>query len=173
MPGFFNKRIKTFALSLFLALGTVTLSAEAKPFHHKEAGIQFEVPDTWSVKTEKAALMVMPKDESFFILFKVSDAESKDDFEAEIQEYLGQLGKTMHIENAETGDFKETEINGLPVVYVEGTGTLEDNEVNFEVSVIMATKPVIVFSLADTKEMEAHKDEMAEFIQSIEPLGSE
>lgn len=173
MSRFLGKQIRSLALSLFIALGTISLAAEAKPFHHKEAGIQFEVPDNWSVKSEKSALMVMPKDESFFILFKVSEAESKEDFEAEIQEYLGQIGKNMHIEAAETGDFQETEINGLPVVYVQGTGTLEGNAVTFEVSVIMSAKPVIVFSLAETKALATHKEDMDEFIQSIEPLGTD
>ena len=172
--------MKKLLISLCLILTTSTFASvgSAKPiakfsapvtqevFHHKEAGIQFELPKGWTAKPDGEVITVATADDSLQMVFWVPD---EDTFDAAVKDLDKELDKT--IKNVKTTDKGTQDThNGMPHFSAGGTGEVEGVTIEWSVDVLAAKKVVIILTFAAPGIAEAHAAETAQFIASIQKI---
>lgn len=141
--------------------------ASAEILKHEESRLQIFVPDDWVKDTEDEDLLtVHPKDESVGMFFLVVDAS---DFEAAMDEVGKELDKIVK-DFKEDGEAKEDTLNGLKVIYQDGTGKIEGKPADVGLMVILAEKTkkvVIVFAAGEKGKYKKHEPTLTKIFKSI------
>jgi len=175
--------LKKLTISLCLALAVISMllvAASAKPiarstspltqenrfFTHKEAGIQFELPEGWKAKPDGEVITVSTSDDSLQMVFWVPDENT---FDAAVKDLDKELSKT--IKNIKTTDKGTSDKhNGMPHYSEGGTGEVDGATIEWNVDVLAAKRVVIILTFAAPGIAEKHAGEAAQFIASIKKI---
>jgi predicted Zn-dependent protease len=145
---------------------TVPSSQEGKTFTHKEAGVQFELPNGWKAKPDGEVITVSTADDALQMVFWVPDENT---FDAAVKDLDKELSKT--IKNIKTTDKGTSDThNGMPHFSEGGTGEVEGTTIEWSVDVLAAKKVVIILTFAAPGIVEKHAEEAAKFIASIKKI---
>jgi len=181
--------VKNFALALCLALaaqpamarGAVKLSSagagscgrttnvahqQGEVFTHKEAGVQFALPQGWKAKPDGETITVSTADDSLQIVFWVPD---EDTFDAAVKDLDKELGKTIKDIKTTGKPTKDTH-NGMAHYEENGTGEVEGVTIAWSVDVLGAKKPLIILTFAAPNLFEKHADEYLKLVGSIKKI---
>ena len=135
-------------------------------FTHKEAGVQFELPQGWKSKADGNEVTVSTADDSVQMVFWVPD---EDNFDAAVKDLDKTLEKT--IKNVKTtSKGKQDTHNGMPHYSEGGTGEVEGVTIEWSVDVLRAKKTIIILTFSAPGVAEKHADECAKFISSIKKI---
>lgn len=135
-----------FGLILLVMLLAITAFLMATSVTHNETGLMFEIPDDWSFDQEGDQFVATSSDESVFIYFFVGRFEDASLLMDNIADELDGIIDSPEI----TGEPYEEEINGLAQVYIEGSGYIEDEVIDFDLTLVIGgSKPMLVVALGD------------------------
>jgi F0F1-type ATP synthase assembly protein I len=140
MEQFMKKIFKTASwvvLPFFLVL-----TLESKVFKDEPSRVQVDTPAGWEIGGDDTNLEVYSPDKLVSVLFHSSSNES---LEGAIHELEEELKKQMT--DIQEGKPKKGKHNGMDMVTLAGTGVLEGTKVEWEVTILVAEKPVIVLSI--------------------------
>ncbi len=144
----------------------VPVTQENRIFSHKEAGVQFELPNGWKAKPDGEVVTVSTADDSLQMVFWVPD---EDTFDAAVKALDNELSKT--IKNIKTTDKGTSDThNGMPHFSQGGTGEVNRTTIEWSVDVLAAKKVVIILTFAAPGVAEKHADEAVKFIASIKKI---
>jgi len=140
--------ILIFSASVFLMATTVT---------HNETGLKFDIPDDWSFEEDDDAFIATSYDESVFLYFYVGHSADVSDLLDNISNELDSIFDYTEIgENA-----VEEEINGLIQIYVEGTGEIDGDAIDFDLTIVIGgSKPMLIVALGDIENNQETLDEI-------------
>ncbi|HEY7546107.1 MAG TPA: hypothetical protein VID27_14545 [Blastocatellia bacterium] len=138
-------------------------TATGSIYSHPEAGIQFEVPPSWTAEIDGEVMTVTAADNSISIALWVP---KEADVEAAAKAIDAELAKMMT--NIKTnGEGEESTLNGMETYNVGGTGDIEGVTLNWSAHIIAANKPVFVVAFAAPGVWEQHQKELTAFTSSI------
>jgi hypothetical protein len=141
----------------------VSPTQENRHFSHKDAGVEFELPNGWKAKPEGEVITVSTADDSLQMVFWVPD---DDTFDAAVKDLDKELEKT--IKNIKTTDKGTSDKhNGMPHFSTGGTGEVDGTTIEWSVDVLAAKKVVIILTFAAPGIAEKHAAEALQFINSI------
>jgi hypothetical protein len=139
---------------------------EGEVFHHKEAGIQFELPRGWKAKPDGETITVSTADEGVQMVFWVPSEET---FEEAVKALDKELGKTIKNQKS-TGKPTEDTHNGMPHFGKTGSGEVDGTTIAWSVDVLAAKKIVIILTFAAPELFEKHALSLGKFISSIKKI---
>jgi predicted Zn-dependent protease len=140
-----------------------TSTQDQRHFSHKEAGIQFDLPDGWKAKPDGEVITVSTADDSLQMVFWVPDEDS---FDAAVKDLDKELDKT--IKNIKTTDKGTANThNGMQHFSTGGTGDVSGTTIEWSVDILSAKKVVIILTFAAPGIAEKHAEEAGKFIGSI------
>jgi hypothetical protein len=141
--------------------------SEGKTITHEGAGITFVLPAGWTAEPDGEQLTVAPADESFAIVFWVTEAE---DFDAAAKALGAELAK--QIQNLKLdGEPKADTHNGMEHASVTGSGQVEGKDVVFSADILEAKKPLIVLTLGSLENLQKHSADFSKLVKSIKKVG--
>lgn len=141
-------------------------SADGRTFTHKEAGIQFDLPEDWRAEPDGDTLTVSAPDDSLKMVFFVAKEET---FEATVKS-LGDLLEKLMKNVKPDGPGKEDELNGIKTFSETGVGEVKGAQVKWSVDLLAARKPIIVVSFAAPGMWEKYIDGYANLVKSIRKI---
>ena len=149
------------------AASPAAAQSEGKTFTHEGAGITFVLPAGWTAEPDGEQLTVAPADESFAIVFWVTEAE---DFDAAAKALGTELAK--QIQNLKLdGEPKADTHNGMDHASVTGSGQVEGKDVVFSADILEAKKPLIVLTLGSLENLQKHSADFSKLVKSIKKVG--
>ncbi|HEX8146706.1 MAG TPA: hypothetical protein VF591_05975 [Pyrinomonadaceae bacterium] len=141
--------------------------SEGKTYTHEGAGVTFDLPAGWTAEPDGEQLTVSPADESFAIVFWVTEAE---DFDAAAKALGGELAK--QIKNLKLdGEPKADTHNGMDHASVTGSGQVDGKDVVFSADILEAKKPLIVLTLGSLENLQKHAADFSKLVKSIKKVG--
>ena len=141
--------------------------SEGKTYTHEGAGVTFELPAGWTAEPDGEQLTVSPADDSFAIVFWVTEAE---DFDAAAKALGTELAKQIKSLKFD-GEPKADTHNGMDHASVTGSGQVEGKDVVFSADILEAKKPLIVLTLGSAENLQKHSAEYTKLVKSIKPVG--
>lgn len=139
---------------------------------HGDGGLSIDIPDGWTVaeETEEGVLSVNSPDEAISLaIWAEEDADTLDAALDGIGETLGEDFNEIEFDE----EVQELEINGLPVVVLQGVGTDDEGDLRVAVAVVMADQPVIFFGYGDPETVAAEQEALHAMFSSIRPADAE
>lgn len=157
---------KTAFLLMSLFLFTMTAHADTYSYPGDDPIFTISFPDDWTIETEDELLHAMPADESIYV--GVWAIDSIDDVDLVMEALDEEIAS--FIEDIETGEPVETEINDIPFIIVEGDGFVEDDiQVEFSAALFSTDGETFFVALYfGTPEMvEAYGEELDDILYSV------
>ncbi len=159
--------ITAVAFALAAAVIPAAAQSEGKTFTHEGAGVTFTLPAGWTAEPDGEQLTVAPADESFAIVFWVTEAE---DFDAAAKALGTELAK--QIQNLKLdGEPKADTHNGMGHASVTGSGQVDGKEIVFSADILEAKKPLIVLTLGSLENLQKHAADFSKLVKSIKKVG--
>lgn len=152
------KRADSFARS-----SSSAVEAQDRTFTHKEAGIQFELPEGWKAQADGDVLTVSTPDDSLQMVFYVPGEEGVDAAADALDKEIGKRLKNIKTD----GPVKKDKLNGIDLYSQSGTGEAEGVTLKWSVDLLAAKKPIIVLSFAAPGVWEKHSAGLAALVNSI------
>lgn len=124
---------KLFAVTALVALVVLSSAAAfAGTYAMEKAGIQFTLPDTWQpADSNLGTMFVSPKGDMIAFFGEVDGEEGLDGALAMVDEIVEGVMTDVEYEDA-----KETEINGIPAVTIDGAGKSDGADAVVSVAVL-------------------------------------
>lgn len=144
------------------ALFLISGPAVAETFSHEEGGIEFEVPNGWEVQVDDEVLTLSTPDGTVVFSFWVPEADT---WEAAVDAMFEEIQNL--VENPDIKHQGDTELNGMPVYEVSGTGLVNEIPTEWAFNLIIAKKPVILLVLSNPKVWEQNRPVVKKFAESI------
>jgi hypothetical protein len=135
-------------------------------YTHEEGGIQFEAPPTWSAEGEGDTITLKAPDNSVAVVFTVVEQANLENAANAID---AELEKVMQNVEAK-GEVEKDTYNGMTVFSQDGTGEIGGNQILWGTALLMAKKPVLVYSFAAPGLWEKHQDDIRKLIESVKPV---
>jgi predicted Zn-dependent protease len=158
--------MKKLALTL-LALATVgVVPARAETMTHKEAGVQFDVPEGWTQKADGDNIQVTNADGTLSVVFMVA---GEDSWEKTLDAVATELDKQIKDAKIEQ-EAKEGETNGMKTVEMSGSGKVGDKAVDWALTIMAAKKPVLILAIAEPSAFEKDAKAIVSFVDSVKPV---
>ena len=155
------------ARNVYAASPAAAAQSEGKTFTHEGAGVTFDLPAGWTAEPDGEQLTVSPEDESFAIVFWVTEEE---DFDAAAKALGAELAK--QIKNLKLdGEPKADTHNGMDHAAVTGSGQVDGKDVVFSADILEAKKPLIVLTLGSLENIQKHAAEFSKLVKSIKKVG--
>lgn len=148
------------------AAPTAATQAEGKTFTHEGAGVTFDLPAGWTAEPDGEQLTVSPADESFAIVFWVTEAEDFDAAAKALGEELAKQVKNLKLD----GEPKADTHNGMDHASVTGSGQVDGKDVVFSADILEAKKPLIVLTLGSLENLQKHAAEFSKLVKSIKKV---
>lgn len=151
-------------LTLALVLAS---SVSAKKYPHPESGVVIDIPGSWNVSGDDNSLHAQTKDELAHMFFQVMPADS---MESALNALDGELAKV--VQNLTHDEAKQTKVNGMEAVSVDGKGTVEGHPVELGVLVIKTPKDkvLLVFGMVSEEGLKKHAKGLTRILRGIKPL---
>jgi predicted Zn-dependent protease len=140
----------------------ISSPAVTETFSHEDGGIEFDVPDEWNVEVSDEVLTISTPDGTVVFTFWVPEADNWQDAVDAVSEELESL-----IEDANVTHEGESELNGMPMYEVSGTGKVKGTSTEWSFSLILAKKPVILLVLSNSDKWEKNRPVVKRFADSI------
>lgn len=142
------------------AQGLATQRAEYAP-----GGLEFALPDKWSVETSKQKLTLVAPNEDGFVQFSLLQPANDAQLRAQMAQAL-----TTYLSDtvlADPGD--STQLNGMPGFRVSGNASSDATPVQFVALVVSPTpsKPVLVLAYASQESFATHTAVFEAVIKSL------
>ena len=145
----------TVMLLTFVLIFTFTGFAMAISVTHNETGLRFNIPDSWSHSEEDDIFTVVSPDEDVILFIFAGSTNNVEDFLDNIADELDNIFEDAEI----TEDPYEKEVNGLTQIRIEGTGSYDGEDVDWEMTMVFgATKAMSVIALGNISELKAAID---------------
>ncbi|MDD3690207.1 MAG: hypothetical protein PHI81_09280 [Synergistaceae bacterium] len=124
---------KLFVVTVLAALAVLSSAAAfAGTYAMEKAGIQFTLPDSWQPADSRLGTMfVSPKGDMVAFFGEVDGEEGLDGAFAVVDEIVAEAMTDVEYEDA-----KETEINGIPAVTIDGAGKSDGEDAFVSVGVL-------------------------------------
>ena len=149
------------------AAHAAVIQKEGKTFTHEGAGVTFDLPAGWTAEPDGEQLTVSPADDSFAIVFWVTE---EDDFDAAAKALGAELAK--QIKNLKLdGEPKADTHNGMGHAAVTGSGQVEGQDVVFSADILEAKKPLIILTLGSLENLQKHSADYSKLVKSIKKVG--
>jgi|CXWL01.1.fsa_nt_gi hypothetical protein len=151
------------------AVAMVVASLAAMPVQAQDraeyapGGLEFRLPDKWSVETGKQKLTLVAPNEDGFIQFTVLQPGNDASLRAQVAQAL-----TTYLSDtvlADPGD--TTTISGMQGFRVSGTGSSDATVVQFVAVTVTAGKPVLILAYASDDSFAAHSPIFEALIKSL------
>ncbi|MCB1178124.1 MAG: hypothetical protein KDK36_11135 [Leptospiraceae bacterium] len=153
--------MKKFSFVLLLSAIIFSISLNAEVFKDEPSRVQVNTPSGWEVGGDDSNLEVYSPDKLVSILFHSSSGENLEGALNELEEEL-----QSQMTDIKEGKTRKGKINGMEYVTLAGTGKIEGTKVEWEVSVIVGNKPVIVLSIL-LPGWKKHQGALNKFAKSI------
>jgi hypothetical protein len=166
------KRVLTFLPALLLVFGFVAAPVYAdQTISHDDAGIEFDIPDDWETEElDEDTILIGPPDETFVVFMWVERADDWADLADALEALDDELGEILEDVRHDDDDAAELDLNGLPAIYVTGTGSIEGEAVEWAVAIVLADEPVILLAFADPETFDGVAEkEFKEFVETVRP----
>ena len=159
------KRVLSVAIAVLLVLPS--LGAAAKPYPHKSAQAQVDIPDDWKVEVTDDPLSAETKDGNLWVGFNILEAKDLEKAFKELDKELGKLMKKMTYDKPE-----DVEVNGMKGFTCEGKGQVEGNDVDFGTMVLVTPsgKVLLAIGFGATGKYEQHQPALTKIFTSIRTL---
>ncbi len=138
-----------------------------KPYTLKEAGFQFEVPESWVVKTSDKdgvkQYILASADETVIMFFAVAE-------DAGMAEKLWDAyreGIDEEMKNVKSKDHKENKHNGMDHLSESGTGETNGKIMNWSLDILVADKPIVIFGAVEEKSAKKNAEAYSKLLQSM------
>lgn len=141
--------------------------AAAETYRHESAGIQFELPEGWSIeKDEDGDYQIHSPDQLVYVNVYHS---RKDEFAAAIT-HLKEL-VAEDATDASYGEVESLQSNGLEVRFLEGEASFDGVKKEIAAALYWAGggRVLIVAAIGAPDDMERHREALGELVQSIKP----
>ena len=152
--------------ALACGLTTVGALADMVTVTHEEAGICFDVPETWQATADEDdpnLLIVTSPDEDIVLQCWVVEDKDLDEALEGIGEGLGEEFEDLELDEK----VEEATVNDLDRAVLRGHATVEGNPVLLSVILIDADKPVIFLASGSPDAAEAHRELLDQISASI------
>jgi len=136
---------------------------------HKEANVQFEIPNAWKTTESGSTLVTVPKDGGLSIEFiAVTGGGAAQKAEQQIDKEILKVIPDAHI----TEPAKAVQQNGLTGALIKGEGTRKGSKVEFFAVYLHDAKGKGILSLgiAGPGQIAKHRDQVVEIFNSIRPM---
>jgi predicted Zn-dependent protease len=148
------------------AAHAAVIQSEGKTFTHAGAGVTFDLPAGWTAEPDGEQLTVSPADESFAIVFWVTEEA---DFDAAAKALGEELAK--QIQNLKLdGEPKSDTHNGMDHAAVTGSGQVDGKDIVFSADILEAKKPLIVLTLGSLENLQKHSADYSKLVKSIKKV---
>lgn len=144
-----------------ITTGPAFAEAPSDAYTHPESGLEFKIPGRWKVETEGDLMTAThPSGELAVVLFVASE----EDAETFFSEIAGELDR--FIKNVQfTRDPTEERVNNLTQVYVEGTGTVDGESIDFDLTYVLGgRKPMVAVAIG---KIDANQKAVTDIYRSI------
>ena len=152
------------SLALALGLTLAITPAEAKIYTHPTGGIQFDAPNDWIATPEEDILVLTPKGGGVSVTFWVL---GEDDMEEAIGALYKELSNKMPEFESKHEEAQTTTLNGMEVVYDEGTAEIDGIPSEWSLAIIIAAKPVVVLTVGSEEAMAKYSSVGEKLVRSI------
>ena len=149
-----------------VSTGRIVVAQEGEVFHHKDAGIQFELPKGWKATPDGETITVSSADEGVQIVLWVP---AEDSFDEAVKALDKELGKTIKNQKP-TGEPTKDTHNGMAHYGQTGTGEVDGTTIEWSVDVLAAKQVVIILSFAAPELFEKHAHSYTAFVSSIKKM---
>lgn len=149
------------------AASPAAAQSEGKTFTHEGAGVTFTLPAGWTAEPDGEQLTVSPADDSFAIVFWVTEAEDFDAAAKALGEELGKQIKNLKFD----GEPKSDTHNGMDHASVTGSGQVDGKDIVFSADILEAKKPLIVLTLGSLENLQKHAADFSKLVKSIKKVG--
>ncbi len=133
---------------------------------HPGAAIELEIPSTWNQEREGESLMIMSPDETVLMVFTAVPAP-------DLNEALAVLDKQLSetITDSEVSGFSETQLHGMPALFADGKGVMDNTPVELGVALVLAPddKVLIALGLAQPNVTPETGNQLTEILRSLRP----
>lgn len=158
------------AVAAFLVACSVS-AMQAGDFLHRESGLQFTLPEGWTVTEKDNKIFIENKDKSLACVGGVIPEDAAAAIFADIQKFADSIDGFEDVEVA-GGPEKET-VNGLEQAWYEGTASVSDGtgveqEIEWDMTIITGGRAVLF--LVGTGALEDNEDAYEELFESIRKI---
>ena len=129
------------------------------------ARIKVWIPQNWAIESDRDSLTANDPKEESLVSFIVFDASV---FDTVIDTMDEELRKMMtKIRN--NGEAQRTNINGMPAVVQDGTGRIDDQNVDWGIAIIKtpSKKVMMVMAIMETSKAKKHQPNIDKIMQSL------
>ena len=160
------KRLPVFLMVVVLLLSTNFLFADEYSYPGENPVFSITFPDDWKVETDEELLHATPKDETLYLgLWALADVENIDAAMDAIDEVVAEF-----VDDVETDEADEMEINGIEITFVDGVGKDEEGE-QVEVSVALFSPDdetvFVLFYFGYPETTKQHEKALVKILESI------
>ena len=149
------------------ASAAAAMQSEGKTFTHEGAGVTFELPAGWTAEPDGQQLTVAPADDSFAIVFWVTEEDEFDAAAKALGEELAKQIKNLKFD----GEPKADTHNGMDHASVTGSGQVEGKDIVFSADILEAKKPLIVLTFGSLENLQKHAADFSKLVKSIKKVG--
>jgi hypothetical protein len=143
--------------------------ARAELKKHPGAQIQFEVPDRWTQKQNKNALLIIDPKEEAMVIVRITSAKNVKALGDRMDEYIGEYAANVKWEPQQ-----ERDVNGMKGISIDGAGVLKSNGVPINLMcafiVTPSSKIAMVLVIAESSKLERHARGLKKVLTTIAPL---
>jgi len=140
--------------------------AETMSYPGDDPVFSVSFPESWNLETEDDVLNAMPADESIYLgIWALEDVDDVEEALDAIAEDADNFFKDLQVE-----DPGETEINGIPFIFVDGKGVLEDDTaVTVSLAVFSPDGETFFIGLffGPPDMFKEHREEIDSIVQSV------
>lgn len=136
--------------------------------YDKDSGIRFYPPDEWDAEVDGKDLYIAPEDESVWVTVWQEGDMGLDEATKKAPQLLRRFLTQIEIDD----DFESGEENGVPVVWLSGSGESEGDEYSWQATFVQADRLVIFLTIGEESDLAKHGallDELDESIERLEP----
>lgn len=146
----------------------VASSARADIKSNKEAGVQVDIPHSWTVKPDGQKMWAEDPKKEAGVLFVVSDAADMKKVGDDIDAMLAKLAKDV-----KWGAQNKVTLNGLDGIAMEGTATIQGKPAKMGAVILLQKekkKGVFLLGFVDADKEKAHDAELTAIVKSLAPI---
>lgn len=152
----------TALLAVALTAGIAFAKTSWDDYTHPESKLEFKVPSNWKVEQDGDLLTATNPKGDLAAFFFVAAQQDADAFFNEIAKELDSMLKDVTISQEPT----ESKINGLTQIFVEGSGTIDGETVDFDLTyVVGGKKPMVVLCVGKIQPNQKLITEMYGYIK--------
>jgi hypothetical protein len=135
---------------------------------YTNAKIAFELPNNWTLKTNKDILLSGDPKGEVLVVFTVKEAKDIKDVVAKVASEVKKIAKDFKT----VGKSKEVTINTLPITILDGTGVVDGKSTNISVFLVKTpnNKVMTMLWFLNSSTFKTHEKDVKSFLSSLSPV---